>query len=80
MSNEVKVSVGARICPQWRDELEAIAAATNRPLGQIVGEAIGQYLNHQPDSNSLPVQVESLKTRVNQLEQKLQGLTLLLGK
>ena len=80
MSSEVKVQVGTRVPPEWRDELEAIAAATGRPLAQVVGEAIGQYLHHEPDSNSLPAQVTSLKTRLDQLEQKFQGLTLLLGR
>jgi predicted DNA-binding protein len=61
MSEEIKVMVGTRVPESWKGELEAIAAATGRPLAQIVGEAIGHYLNHQPDSNSLPAQMTSLK-------------------
>ena len=79
VKGEVKVQVGARIPQQWRDELEAIAAATDRPLAQVVGEAIGRYLNHE-NPNSTPAQLTSLKIRLDQMELKLQGLTLLLGK
>lgn len=79
MGKQSNPMIGCRVSAEWKLKIETIAAATGRTTSQVVTEAIGAYLG-TTDANTVGGQMTSLELRLTEVERKLAGLTLLLGK
>ncbi len=62
--------VGARVPPEWQQQISALAAASGRKEAEIVREALGQYLGKN-DPGSIKLAIASNEDRVTNLERKL---------
>ncbi|MBD2025271.1 hypothetical protein [Leptolyngbya sp. FACHB-711] len=79
MGKQSNPMIGCRVSSEWKAKIESIATASGRNSSQVIYEAIGVYLGCN-DANTVGGQVASLESRLSEVERKLAGLTLLLGK
>lgn len=70
--------VGARVCQDWQQQIQAIAVDFDHKETEVVREALAQYLG-QTDPGSVKGAITSLEDRVGNLERKLAGLGRLVG-
>lgn len=70
--------VGARVCQDWQQQIQAIAVDFEHKEAEVVREALAQYLG-QTDPGSVKGAIAELQERVASLEQKLAELGRLVG-
>jgi RHH-type rel operon transcriptional repressor/antitoxin RelB len=70
--------VGARVCQDWQQQIQAIAVDFDHKEAEVVREALAQYLG-QTDPGNVKGAIAELQERVASLEQKLAELGRLVG-
>jgi predicted DNA-binding protein len=72
-----KRHVGVRVPIEWIQRLEAMVSSTGRNQSELLQEAIALYLGEPtPDTRN---EIEKLRSRLDVIERKLQGLSISLG-
>lgn len=65
--------VGARVCQDWQQQIQAIAVDFDHKETEVVREALAQYLG-QTDPGSVKGAIANLQERLATVERKLAGL------
>ncbi len=72
-------TVGARVPPEWQQQIQEIAKVSGRKAAEAIREAICQYLG-QTDPAAVKGRLDALEDRVTELERKQAKLRQLVGR